>query len=64
MLWLLVSSVMASGIVSRVVDRGFDQQSDKTKICKIEICCLSARHVAITGTNKDVLAWSLDNVSE
>jgi hypothetical protein len=27
---------MASGIVSSVVDRGFDQQSDKTKFVKLK----------------------------
>jgi hypothetical protein len=47
-----------------VVDRGFKPWSDQTKDYKIDICCFSAKHVAIRCKSKDWLDQNQDNVSD
>jgi hypothetical protein len=59
-----ISSVMASVLVSSVVDRGFENQSGQTKDYKIDVCCFSAKHTALRRNIKDWLARNQDNVSE
>ena len=47
-----------------VVDRGCEPWSGQTKDYKIGICCFSAKHLALSGKNKDWLVWNRNNVSE
>ena len=55
---------MVSVLASIAVDRGFDPQSNQTKDFKIGICCLSAKHAALSRKSKDWLARNQNNVSE
>ena len=47
---------MVSMLVSKVVDRRFELQSDQIKDYKIGICCISAKHTALKRITKDWLA--------
>ena len=55
---------MVSVLASSTVDRGFDPCSGQTKDYKIEICCFSAKHVALRRKSKNWLARNQNNVSE
>jgi hypothetical protein len=57
-------SVLASSVVDRVVDRGFESRSGQTKDYKIGICCFSANHAALRRKSKDWFARNQNNVSE
>jgi hypothetical protein len=46
------------------VDHGFEPWSGQTKDYKIGICPFSAKHLALSGKNKDWLVWNQNNVSE
>ena len=59
-----IGSVMASVLVSSVVDRGFENQSGETKDYQIGVCCFSAKHTALRRNIKDWLPRNQDNVSE
>ena len=48
---------------SSVVDHEFEFRSCEAKDYKIDICCLSAKHAALTSMNKDWLVRNQDNVS-
>ena len=45
--------VMVSVLVSCAVDRGFEPRSDQSKDYKIDICCFSAKHVALRRKSKN-----------
>jgi hypothetical protein len=51
-------------LASSAVDHGFDIHSIQTKDYKIGICCLSAKHAALSRKSKDWLAQNHDNVPE
>ena len=55
---------MVSEFVSSAVDHGFEPWSGQSKDYKIDICCFSAKHVALRRKSKDCLAWNQNNVSE
>ena len=55
---------MVSVLASSAVDHGFDPCSGQTKDYKIEICCFSAKHVALRRKSKNWLARNQNNVSE
>ena len=55
---------MVSVLASSAVDHGFDPCSSQTKDYKIEICCFSAKHVALRRKSKNWLARNQNNVSE
>ena len=57
-----ISGVMFSVLDSGAVDRGFEQRSGQTKNFKIGICCLFAKHTALSRKNKDGL--NQNNVSK
>ena len=46
------------------VNLGFKPRLSQTKDCKIDICCLSAKHTVLRGKSKDWLAQNRDDVSE
>ena len=51
-----VGGIMVSVLVSNVVDREFETRSGQTKDYKINICCFSAKNVALRRKSKDWLA--------
>ena len=53
---------MVSVLASSAIDRGFEPPSGQTKDYKIGICCLSAKHAALSRKSKDGLARN--NVSK
>jgi hypothetical protein len=59
-----IGGVMISVLVSSVVDRGFKPWSGQNKDYKIGSWCFSAKHAALRGKSKDLLARNRDNVSE
>ena len=59
-----MSGVMVSMLVSKVVDRRFEPQSDQIKDYKIGICCISAKHTALKRITKDWLARNENIVFE
>ena len=46
------------------VNRWFEHRSGQTKDYKIGICCLSAKHAALTRKSKDWLGHNQNNVSD
>ena len=42
-----IGGVMASGLPSSTVERGFESRSDQTKDYEIGICCFSAKHATL-----------------
>jgi len=60
---VIVVSIFTS-FASCAVDRGFEPWSDQTNDYKIDICCFSAKHAALTRKSKDWLVWNQDHVSE
>ena len=63
--WQLLNCQIVSMFALSAVDRGFEPRSCQTKDYKIDLCCFSAKHAALTSKNND---WLLDrnqyNVSE
>jgi hypothetical protein len=55
---------MVSVLASSAEDREFASRSGQTKNYKIDICCFSAKHVALRSKSKDWLARNQNNVSE
>ena len=55
---------MINVLASRVVCRGIQPRSDRTKDYKIGIYCFSAKHIALRRENKDWLSRNRDNVSK
>ena len=55
---------MISVLASSAVDRGFEARSCQTKDYKIDICCFSAKHTALSKKSKDWLARNQNDVSE
>ena len=55
---------MVSVLVLSTVDRGFEPWSGQTKDYKIGICSFSAKHAALSRTNKDWSARNQNNVSK
>ena len=55
---------MISVIASNAVDREFEPRSGRTKEYKIGICCLSAKHAALSRNSKDWLTRNQNNVSD
>ena len=62
--WNRIDAVMVSVLSSSAVYRGFEPRPGQTKDYKIGICCLFAKHAALTRKFKNWLAWNLDNVSK
>ena len=58
-----IGAVMVIVFASSVIDRGFEPRSGQTKDYKIDMCCLSAKHVALRRKSKDWLVWNHNNVS-
>ena len=56
-----IGGVMVSVLTSIAVDRGFEPRSSQTKDYKIDICCLSAKHVVLRRKSKDWLARDQNN---
>ena len=38
-----ISDVIVGVLASRAIDRGFESQTDQTKVCKIGICCFPSK---------------------
>jgi hypothetical protein len=61
-----IGGVMISVLVSSVVDRGFKPWSGQNKDYKIGSWCFSAKHAALRGKSKDLLAlfegWYIANL--
>jgi hypothetical protein len=55
---------MVSMLASSAVERGFELSSGQTKDYKVDICCFSAKHVALRRKCKEWLAQNQNNVSE
>jgi hypothetical protein len=55
---------MINMLTSSAVDYGFYPRSGQTKDYVIGICCFSAKHAALSTTNKDWLSQNQDNVSD
>ena len=47
---------MVSMLASSAVERGFEPSSGQTKDYKVDICCFSAKHVALRRKCKEWLA--------
>ena len=50
-----IGGVTGSVLNSSAVDRGFNRPSGQTKEYKIGICCLFAKHAALSSKSKDGL---------
>ena len=59
-----IGGVMVSVFAPSAVDRGFDPRSGQIKDYKIDMCCFSAKHVALRRKSKDWLTRNQHNVSE
>jgi hypothetical protein len=59
-----IGGVMVSVFTPSAVDRGFDPRSGQIKDYKIDMCCFSAKHVALRRKSKDWLAGNHDNMSK
>ena len=60
-----IGGEIGSVLVSSAVDREFEPQSGETEAdYEIGICCFYAKHTALRGKSKDLLARNQDNVSE
>jgi hypothetical protein len=69
--WLVISfgrnrtcGVMASGLASSAVGRGFETRSGQTKDYKIGICLFSAKHAILRSKSKNWLHRNRINLSE
>ena len=54
---------MVSVLTSRMLNRGFETGSSRTKDNTIGTCCFSTKHPSLRKKNKDCLSWNLDNMS-
>ena len=59
-----MGGVMVNVLALSEIDRGFDPRVGQTKDNKIDICCFSAQHAAITSKSKNDLARNQVNVSK
>jgi len=51
-------------LASSTVDRSFESRLGQSKDYKIGMCCISAKHAALKGKSKDLLARNQDIESE
>ena len=51
-------------LASSTVDRRFESRLGQSKDYAIGMCCLSAKHAALKGKSKDLLARNQDIASE
>jgi len=55
---------MVNVLASSAVDRVFEHKSAQAKLYENDICCFSAKHIALRSKNKDWLSQNQNNVSE
>ena len=58
-----IDGVMISMLELGVAARWFEPRSAPTKDNEIDICCVSAKHAALSRKNKDWFVRNQDNVS-
>ena len=59
-----IGDAMVSVFASSSVDRGLEYRCGQTKDNTIDICCFSAKHIALRRKSKEWLARNQDNVFE
>ena len=59
-----ISGVMVSVLTWSAVDHGFKPRSGQTKDYKIDMCCFSAKHVALRRKGNDWLARNQNIMTE
>ena len=55
---------MVNVLASSAVERGYEPRSGQPNDYAIDICCVSAKHAALSRKNKDWLARNQDIMSE
>jgi hypothetical protein len=60
-----IGDLMVSVVASTAVDRGLEPRSGQTQDYKIDMCCFSAKHVALRTKGNALNGWGeIRNVSE